>query len=346
MPSGLRATCPSQAIVTKHGFTHDRRFMMLQVQRDESCKPTYKNMHVAYFPEMVLFFPTLSIPEGDASRGTIDVAYRPPEGEEKTFSVPLEPDVRDLEVIDVVMHSSGTKAHVMPSDVNDWFSSCFGYEVILVYLGQNTRDVLMSTSANAQQQQTQPTAGAGWLSGITSKAASYMSGSEGNKENADAVPRTITFSDCAPFLLANEKSMEALHPRLPDGEKFDIAKFRPNIIISGAKEEWEEDLWGEVKIKPSDGDREPIVIECEQNCNRCQSINIDFSTGQPDTGEHGKMLKKMMKDRRVDPGAKWSPIFGRYSFLQPESEGRSVAVGDEVVITRWNKETTKFGECF
>lgn len=56
------------------------------------------------------------------------------------------------------------------------------------------------------------------------------------------------------------------------------------------------------------------------------------------------MLKMLQKDRRIDPGAKYSPVFGRYSFLDKESEGALVAVGDEVQITKRNTERTVFGE--
>ncbi|GAB7365062.1 hypothetical protein MBLNU230_g5843t1 [Neophaeotheca triangularis] len=337
----LRATCPPRATITKHGFTHDRRFMLLQVQRDSpDSPPSYKNMHVAYYPKMVLFFPTISIPssDGNASRGIIDIAYRPLGEEETTYPIDLEPNVRGLEVIDVIMHGSGTKAHVMPANVNDWFSQCFGYEVVLAYLGDNTREVLMST----RRQETQANAGSGgWLSSIVSKTTGYLS-----SDTAEESSPTITFADCAPFLIASEKSMHALHTRLPEGEEFDISKFRPNIIVSGADEAWEEDFWGSLRIKASNSGDGGVLLYCEQNCNRCQSINIDYDTGKPGEGEAGKMLKKMMSDRRVDKGAKWSPVFGRYAFVAEGSEGLEVRVGDEVGVEGWNRERTRFGEYF
>ena len=82
------------------------------------------------------------------------------------------------------------------------------------------------------------------------------------------------------------------------------------------------------------------------------------------------MLKKLMKDRRVDPGMKWSPVFGRYAFVgesvsvsvsegevwkQEGKEGQEgaeawrrekeeqemwISVGDEVQVTRRNEERT------
>lgn len=56
------------------------------------------------------------------------------------------------------------------------------------------------------------------------------------------------------------------------------------------------------------------------------------------------MLKFLQKDRRIDRGTKYSPVFGRYSFVDAGSEGVSVAVGDEVRIVRRNEAQTVFGK--
>lgn len=83
------------------------------------------------------------------------------------------------------------------------------------------------------------------------------------------------------------------------------------------------------------------------NCARCKSLNIDYETGQPGKGGEGRLLAVMQRDRRVDPGMKYSPVFGRYCFLTEEEIGegeRVVRVGDEVVVRRANEERTRFGE--
>ena len=122
----------------------------------------------------------------------------------------------------------------------------------------------------------------------------------------------------------------------------DISKFRPNIIVEGADEEYEEDFWGEIQI----GDNAVIVLT--QNCFRCNSLNIDYGTGKVALGESGKILKKLNSDRRVDPGAKWSPVFGRYGFLKrldgKQGEGVRVSVGDEVKVIKKNAVRTRVGK--
>lgn len=51
-----------------------------------------------------------------------------------------------------------------------------------------------------------------------------------------------------------------------------------------------------------------------------------------------------MKDRRVDKGMKYSPIFGRYGFLRGSAEAsRTINVGDEAVVSKVNEERTTLG---
>lgn len=316
------------AVLTKHGFLFDRQFSLLQVI-DENGEKTFKNMSVANYNEMVRFFPEILIPEdGDASKGTIALTFKPIKGgKDTTLDIPLEPDTSNLEVIDMLMHKSPTKAWKMDQKYNDWLSDCFGYDVVLAYIGDNKREVRMSSYGHGKESGNANS----WLSSISSMASKASEMVMGNKAPS------IRFSDVAPYLIVSSKSMDDVHRRLPEGEQFDITKFRPNVIVSGAEKPWEEDFWAEITIGGE------AKIECDHNCGRCRSINIDYDTGAQGTGEAGKMLKMLSSDRRVDKGTKWSPIFGRYSFLHPDSDGKAINVGDEVVVSRRNEEHTAFG---
>jgi len=317
----LRATALESAVVTKHGFHYDRRFMILKVLENGDLK----NMAVASFPEMTLFHTSINASEnGGEVEGSITITFKPPQGEQRSLDVALTPETGHLEEIDITMHLSPTKAFKMGQKYNAWLSDCFGYEVILAYLGGNLRDVRMTSNLD------RPKASTGWLSTLSSRATELAFGT------GDSGRSQITFADCAPYLIVSEKSMEDVHSRLPDGQEMDITKFRPNIIVSGAEEIWEEDFWGQLTINND------TKIDCEHNCARCKSINIDYATGQPGTAEAGSILKKLNSKRRVDGGAKWSPIFGRYSFLQPGSEGHVIRVGDEVTVSKRNSERTRF----
>ena len=324
--------------VTKYGFANDRCFMVLKPTKEDDGSTTYKNTAIANDNEMCRFFPAF---DSSSSRDSFTVTFKPVDGSaDKTISIPLEPETDDLALVDVLMHKSPTQAFLMPAKYNDWFTSCFGYDVVLAYIGNNTRDCRM-TSSRYKAHETSNTSitntATNWLSNVTSIIT-------GNGAADDT--SVLKFADVAPYLIVSSKSMADVWSRLPEGEKdtFDITKFRPNLIVSGAEKAWEEDYWAEISITAQDKE-EPVKIECEHNCGRCRSINIDYATGAQGTGEAGKMLKKLASDRRVDQGTKWSPIFGRYSFLHPNSEGREIRVGDRVEVSRKNEGHTAFGEC-
>lgn len=354
----LRAVELEEVQVTKHGFPHDRRFMMLHVQQDANNNTTtYKNIAVAHYPQSVLFFPTI-----DSAAGILTVTYKPPNSPSKSVDFPLAPHTDDLEVVEVTMHGSPTPAYKMPQKYNDWFSACYGFDVILVYLGPHYRPVLMSTSPNVlrpfsknddnnNNNSSKSKNNNGWLSSLTSSLtpSSFLTADSSSKSTKDE--QLLTFNDCAPYLIASTKSMEDVTSRLPASEAshLDIIKFRPNIIISGASEAWEEDFWSQLAIRSSSSSSAATsatttLIECIHNCGRCKSINIDYRTGAPGTTESGQLLKKLQRDRRVDAGVKYSPIFGRYAFLHEGSEGHVIRRGDEAEVSRRNVERTTFGK--
>ena len=169
-------------------------------------------------------------------------------------------------------------------------------------------------------------------------------------EHEDEGPAKITFADCSAYLVVTVESLANVSSRLPDGEAMDVTKFRPNIVLSGSRGAWEEDFWGSLEFHSANQDsregesvkEEPARMLLTANCARCLSINVDYDTGRQGKGEAGTMLKKLMRDRRVDRGNKWSPVFGRYGFLD-KVKGDNwpvVSIGDEVVIGERNKERT------
>ena len=309
------------------------------------------NMHVPNFPIMTRFLTEIIFPEDDEQEkgGRVVVTYDPPteeNGDRKTLEIPLHPDVEGLEIMDIDLQKSPTKAYNMGETYNAWFSSRFGFDVILSYLGSNnqrrvlgnfnpnTTDASASAEAEAQQN-----SGSGWLSSITKQIPSlgYIGGASKEEEE---IPTGLTFADLAAYLIVSETSRQDVSSRLPEGEEMDITKFRPNIVISGPQTAFEEDFWAELKIGGGTDDDASLVLTA--NCPRCVSINIDFETGKAGTGESGKVLKKLMKDRRVDAGDKYGAIFGRYAFLGKSCpRDVQVAIGDKVEVTKRNDEHTK-----
>lgn len=289
-----------------------------------------ENMTITYYNELALFLQSM-----DLSTGTFTVTYSPPDGKSKSLELSLEPSIAGLEAMNVSLHQSPSKAYKMSEEVNAWFSSCLGYEVILAYLGPNKRPVLGNISPNAIHKKL--TGSQSWFSSISSTipdVLSYKSKNEG-----------ITFADCAAYLVVTEESLQDVSSRFSDGMKVDVTKFRPNIVLSGSSKAYEEDYWGAITVSRSSQNeiKQEAEIVLTANCIRCVSVNVDHSTGRAAEGEAGTVLKKLMKDRRVDKGNKYSPVFGRYGFSEASAAGQTIAVGDEVTVTKINQERTTFG---
>jgi uncharacterized protein YcbX len=308
----LRGISLPTATFCAQGLVYDRRYILLKL----SANGTYRNMFVGEIPEMALFHCKLSAStENSWSHFTVD--YRPPSpptsGQKSPIEIPFSPNLDSPERINIEMHTESPTypTYRMPDETNNWFSECFGYPVILAYLGDGLGINMENEKAKS------------WISSI--------------KPLIPKPDSAINFSDSAALLLSSESSLEDLHPRL-GGEKAVLEKFRPNIVVDGEGKAWDEDYWGEVKIV-----RNGLNIVLTSNCARCTSINVDLDRGKMGEGESGSLLKKMMKDRRIDPGHKWTPIFGRYGF---PTQGGEIRVGDEVVVSRRNKEHTVWSEWY
>lgn len=296
-----------QAKLDRQGVQHDRRFMLLKIHDDGHLEA----IEIVRFPACGLFLTEIV---GDK----IVVRYKipeeplfPPTPEQKTaLEIPLDPDTSNLEQVEVDLYKSKGMGYRMPDHYNSWFSSCFGFKTILVYVGDGRRPVLGTLSPYTQEQQKK-----GWVSSL----ANYITGSNGGD------PHWLTFTCIAAYLITTEASVKDVSSRLPPGEEMEMRKFRPNLVIDG-EGPYDEDFWGEIEF--GHGPRFALTA----NCGRCLSITVDYETGRRGTGESGAILKKLMKDRRVDTGYKWSPVVGRYGFLMDEKA--DVHVGDEVTVTK------------
>jgi uncharacterized protein YcbX len=56
------------------------------------------------------------------------------------------------------------------------------------------------------------------------------------------------FADSAPYLLASEESLDDVNDKLPDSKKVEMVRFRPNIVVAGTREPWDEENWKEISI--------------------------------------------------------------------------------------------------
>ncbi|KAL3488467.1 serine hydroxymethyltransferase-domain-containing protein [Aspergillus germanicus] len=356
----LRGVPVTGAEATRTGFKYDRRFMLLKVIPAEGAEggTTLKNMHVPHFPEMALFQTDLFLPGSDDGQGMVRVTFKGGEKGEKgpstptpngrvtrsqTIDIPLTPDTRGLEELAVMMHKSPTKGYNMGSRYNAWFSERFGYDVVLAYLSEENWRGVLGTFSPAKHfahkaylgSTVQLVSGALIMGGFLRWF--YVKGEQAKRER-------ITFADTAPYMVVSETSVADVSERLEGGEEMDVRKFRANVVVEGAETAFEEDFWAELVVGESDGKESGVRLLLTANCVRCRSLDVDYATGKMGEGESGKVLKKLMADRRVDSGAKYSPVFGRYGFLDAGSDSRTVRVGDEVVVARRMQERSVYGE--
>jgi uncharacterized protein YcbX len=325
-----------------------------------------ENLHIGLRPALCLFSTNL-IPEADPT--SIEVQYglshvfnQPLEAvEASTLSVPLVPNTNGLTQVTVTMHLSPCPAYDTGETYSEWFSCRLGYPVRLLYVGDYRRKVLGNIGQGVGSGSTHflhPSLAAmpvillvgysslpGDYTRLALTALLFLASSlifvRHRKRYLCKTQPMITFSDLAAYLVISKRSYQDVNDRLPEDEEMDITKFRANIVVSGARETYEEDFWAELRIRRS------IIMKLTQNCARCNSLNVDYATGKPGKTESGSVLKKLSKDRRVDLGMRWSPIFGRYGFLTQATDQTDLVVikiGDEVEVTRLNSERTVTGK--
>ncbi|KAI9663315.1 MAG: hypothetical protein M1831_002599 [Alyxoria varia] len=392
----LRGFSLDATTIGQRGMQHDRRFMLLKVRRpthDATAEPDYDNMHVSHYPQMCLLTTEYHpLDSSSESASHLRITYKPSSedrsAEQQSHLVPLHPpNAKSLPQIKIKMHQSETIGRLMPPDSSKWFSERFGFEVVLVYLANETegRPVLGNIAPNAVAKNAEKramqeraiqrkTSYLSWMKDMASYLRSDWPFSNSATENEHGTKHRdyrLTFADCAPYLIASSKSLENIRSRikLQNDELVDMMRFRPNIVVSGASEAFEEDYWREIQIAHQSISEQMMDVNAQQeyttkllltaNCVRCASLNIDYKTGRASN----PILKSLQTDRRVDKGHKYGPVFGRYAFLScpedrafggntrsdadngstsgvPEDRRDMVCVGDSVQVSAWNRERT------
>jgi len=295
------------------------------LMKDDEDKPgKLRHMQISKFNNMSLFHTAI---KGDK----LIVSYRAPGTNEpagETLEVPIEPqNLEELEKLPVDMYQSRSVSYHMGEECSKWFSERFGFRVILAFWGGNPRPVLGNLPGKPANKGKQERS-------FISKTLSQLP-LVGNLVGDDE-HGVIAFNDVAPYLVLSKKSVENVSDRLPEGMEMDYTKFRGNILVEGADKAFEEDFWGELTF----GKDSKIILTA--NCGRCNSLNVDYNTGEQGKGIDGEVLKILQKDRRVDPGVKFNAIFGRYGFVTRASEGKILSIGDEVFVSKKNDKRTLF----
>ena len=131
------------------------------------------------------------------------------------------------------------------------------------------------------------------------------------------------FADAAPYLVANEASLEALNCELADRE-FDAVpmdRFRPNIVLRGL------DAFAEHRV--SELAAEGYRLRFCHPCQRCVVTTIDQQTAVKNTEWQPY---KTLRDINPMPGNERAPAFGHNAVLK-NGEGQTISVGDTVSLS-------------
>ncbi len=204
------------------------------------------------------------------------------------LTVPLIPEPDTLIPIPVSIWDSDNVGAVAVSDEADaWFSRVLVQPCRLVFMPDRTRRAITS---------------------------SYV-----RSDTPEAYP-IVSFADGFPYLVASQESLDELNRRLP--EPIEMARFRPNIVVSGISGPHDEDAWAEYTLGPA-------TFYGPKPCVRCVLTTID-----PQTGLKGlEPLKTLATYRRVNNNI----IFAANAIADHSSTGQVVRVGDAVGVIRRQK---------
>ncbi|EJT99676.1 hypothetical protein DACRYDRAFT_95988 [Dacryopinax primogenitus] len=319
--TSCHGTSVETALCTRAGLKHDREFMIIDAK-------THKAITARDVAKMVLIHPSIHYDPKSYSGGVLRVSF-PEESNLEEFEVPLQPsadEVKDWVLIDDVKLWSftidayvcealrPTESGLSPSEI---ISTYIGRPALLIVKGPSPRNALPTVSA----------------------------------PDLDA---TFMFQDGYPLMVLSTESIQDVSERisqaarsedgwavaginldkwgcngLSQGEWKLVERFRPNIVFSGAKKAFDEDVWEEIAIHDSESDalKGRILLVCR--CTRCLLPNVDPSSGIADKAVPFKVIAKY---RRIDARDKYAPCVGVNAV--PLLDSFVISVGDKVTITR------------
>lgn len=128
-------------------------------------------------------------------------------------------------------------------------------------------------------------------------------------------PHSTGFSDGYPVLITTMPSLLALNAEL--ASSVEMRRFRPNIVVDGEFEPWDEDAWRLVRIGSA-------VLRIVKPCDRCVMVTQDPKTGiQTDRREPLWTLKRL---HRASNG---KIIFGQNAVVEVEG---AMKIGDDIEV--------------
>ena len=211
-----------------------------------------------------------------------------------TLRVPLDGSQLSASVRDVTVWKDTVPAREESSEAAAWLSQALGVSCMLVKV-----DIEARRPAKTE-----------WVDRWREAHEDLADGFDGD--------HFFGFADGFPLLITNQASLDDLNARLvAKGEAaVPMDRFRPNIVIQGEWEAFEEDVTAALSI----GDVQLAIVK---PCTRCPMPNVDQRTGER-YDEPGVTLAGY---RQLEIGV----VFGQNAIVNAPP-GSRLKVGDEVEI--------------
>lgn len=269
------------------------------------------HLTIKTMPQLCLFTQLI-----DEKLSTLTVTYTFKGESVDTIDVPLAPSAPELgpKRYTVDIFGSRTEGFDMGDHIAEFFSRHLNQPVRLLYIGQDGRRAIPAPSLIPRKPSRFP-----WL------LKDQLHGQQ------------IRFADASPLLITTTASEADARARLPEEHRSEdlILRFRPNIHVDVTDEPafqpYEEDTWKKLVLSTRVDDKE-VDLDVVFRTVRCQSLNVDFDSGELVPSER-QLYKLLAKDRRVNPAFPMKPCFGVYAFSDPS--GVTVSVGDELKVVEY-----------
>lgn len=169
-----------------------------------------------------------------------------------------------------------------------------------------------------------------WLSnylGKPSRLVRFNTSSETRPVDPNyAQGHTTMFSDCFPFLVISQGSLNTLNELLQ--EPVLINRFRPNIVVDGC-EPFSEDIWKSIKINK-------LTFRGVKLCSRCKVPTINQENGISGV-EPTETLSKFRSDHVLNLNKKkQGTVYFGQNLVCRESlasgKGKCLSVGDQIFV--------------
>ncbi|KAL0480010.1 Marc2 [Acrasis kona] len=270
---------------TDKGFKFDREWMLISVKRN--CQITQRE------------YPKMSLIEASLTESLEYLIIKTPDNPLELRIPTKLPDYPKMDT--VVLFGNEVNAVDMGDEAADHLSAFLNYKVRLM----KTPDDHVRKPAQELFDDS--------MNDVVTKTVFN------NDKSLVAPILNSSFADNFPFLVIADISLEDLNKKATD--QIEMLRFRPNIVVTGTKQPFEEDTWHFIEINGEN----KSGFYCATCCDRCTIPNVNPSKGVKDVDVR-VVLSSFRRNNKNQP------LFGVY-LLCTSKEG-TISVGDTIQVVK------------